>query len=379
MALLEGSVPEDALPEDPTPYSQLDITRKRLPVVVETDPRARWSCHACGDCCHDLTVELTPEEESRIDPSLYADILAGDDFADEAFIQADAPKVRVLRQRPDADNACIFLMSDGLCAVHARQGFASKPDACQIFPYVPLHVPGRPARIGLRLNCHTMDRSFETGAPIAEALPEVRRILKTSSAYRAPKEVDYFGTTRPIADVLDEWDAVQAALDEGLTAPVLRFVDRKLLGGRVARSAGRFAQILLERQTPQELTEDPEGLPAQVKRFSKAQAGIRAMAEGAPLPEAPPKVAGFLGQQLKNAVYGLGPLNLPDAGFGLAALMLGARAMLHTVGEKGRLPSANRAFVLFTNPVLEITANAWPYLDALSPAYAKALREELSE
>jgi hypothetical protein len=43
---------------------------------------ARWSCHACGACCHGLVVEISREEESRIDAKLYPDLLGAEHFAE---------------------------------------------------------------------------------------------------------------------------------------------------------------------------------------------------------------------------------------------------------------------------------------------------------
>ena len=42
------------------------------------------------------------------------------------------PVKRVLRQRAEDKEACIFLAPNGLCYVHARQGMEAKPNACQM-------------------------------------------------------------------------------------------------------------------------------------------------------------------------------------------------------------------------------------------------------
>jgi len=47
------------------------------------------------------------------------------------------------------------------------------------------------------------------------------------------------------------------------------------------------------------------------------------------------------------------------------------------IGEKGTLSTANRAFMVFTSPVLETTTHAWPILDAIDQRYAQRLRKEL--
>ncbi|MEL6187203.1 MAG: YkgJ family cysteine cluster protein, partial [Myxococcota bacterium] len=144
---MENTSPQPLL--GPAPSSH------RLRVLPQTPASSAWSCQACGACCHGLVVELTEAEEARIDASLYQDVLDGQGFAYDAFVDPELPAVRVLRQRVEDRHACVFLAEDGRCLVHARQGPESKPDACQIFPYMVVHVPGRTPHLAMRTNCQS--------------------------------------------------------------------------------------------------------------------------------------------------------------------------------------------------------------------------------
>jgi Fe-S-cluster containining protein len=364
------------------PHSQLVATDRRPSALPVFQEEARWSCHACGACCHGLVVELEPFEEARIDASLYRDILGEEGFVEEAFIDPEQPARRVLRQRKDAEGACIFLRPDGLCSVHARQGMHAKPDACQIFPYMVLSIPGRAPRIGMRVNCASMHRSFEDGATVGEAIPEVLRILETSPSHRVGRTLEWFGASTPVARVEAAFARIGALVAEGaLDATSLDAIDRELLGRRVARARRRFGRELLaylEREEAAEIPVEEGSYFAQVARVRRGVEALEAMQRGEAPPKVSAKVQAFLRRQLGHALHLFGPANLPDAGLGTVALMLALEATLHAVGPRGRLESANVAFMVFTAPLLETTTHAWPVLDAIDRAHARRLRKALA-
>ena len=369
---------QEPVVENTAPWPQVAPATRKLKVLPVAQPEARWACHACGACCHGLAVEITREEEARIDASLYGDILQGRTFAVDAFIDPDQPAVRVLRQRHDENDACVFLMPDGLCAVHARQGMEAKPDACQIFPHVVLQVPGQAPRLTLRLNCETMHETFEAGPPIQSSARDVLRILETSAAHKIPKQTRYLGRDRPFDEVDKIFERLYALLYEGgLRAENLSRIDRVLFRGRVSRARPRYGQRMLEYLHEEETCVVPfehGGYGAQVKRLRRGKGAFQAMADDQAPPRVPPRVEKFLMGQMRNALYGGGPLNLPDAGFAVIALMLALEAMLHAVGPKGRLKTANTAFIVMSGPVLEMTAHAWPVLEAIDARHARQLR-----
>lgn len=375
----EEAASAEPVPENAAPHGLLEGTERRLRVLPNVEPDARWSCHACGACCHGLVVEITEEEEQRIDARLYADVLGGEHFAHDAFIDPVEPAKRILRQRKDRNDACVFLSEDGLCLVHARQGMEHKPDACQIFPYMVIHVPDEPPRIALRTNCHSMYRSFRDGASVEEAIPEVRRLTKTHASLRVPSRIPVFRRERSAGQVSRLFSKVASVLErEGGTPAALREIDDKLLKGRARASRRAYGRRLLEYlalEREGRVPVEEGGLSHQLRLVQRPKAALEAMARGKNPPATPEPVAHFLGRQARLALYGFGPLNLPDAGVGLVALMLSLEAALHAVGPRGRLRTANRAFMAFASPLLESTTHAWPLLDAIDPDLAAQLRK----
>ncbi len=374
---------QEPVVENTAPWPQISSTNRKLRVLPVAQSDARWACHACGACCHGLAVEITEEEEDRIDPSLYRDILGDRHFAVDAFIDPDQPAVRVLRQRPDENEACVFLMDDGLCAVHARQGMEAKPDACQIFPHVVLQVPGQKPRLTLRLNCETMHETFEAGPQVQGDATSVMRILETSPSHEVPPTTRFFGKELPFAEVDAKLDRLYALLYEGgLTAENLARIDRLLFRGRVGRARARYGARMLDYIDEEDQSPVPVeggGYSAQVRRLRRGKEAFRAMRDDRPVPRVPPRVEKFFVGQIRNALYGCGPWSLPDAGFASVALMLALEAMIHAVGPKGRLKTANTAFIVMSGPILEMTAHAWPVLEAIDPRHARwlRLREEI--
>lgn len=369
---------QEPVVENTAPCPQLAPTRRKLRVLPTAQPEARWTCHACGACCHGLAVEITEEEEARIDPSLYGDILGDRHFAVDAFIDPDQPAARVLRQRFEDNQACVFLMEDGLCAVHSRQGKHAKPDACQIFPHVVLQVPGGRPRLALRLNCETMHETSEAGPQIQTEAAEVLHILKTSPSHRVPKSTLFLGKVRTFEEVNAIFERLYGMLYEGgVRVDSLDRIDRKLFRGRVGRARSRFGARMLEyleeeQNSPVRL--EGGGYTRQVRRLRRGVDAFKAMERGLSLPPLPERVEKFFVGQMRNALYGCGPWNLPDTGFAAVGLMLALEAMAHAVGSKGRLKTANTAFIVFSGPILEMTAHAWPVLEAIDPVHARRLR-----
>lgn len=385
LLLLDTPAAREAEPslENAAPHALLEPVERRLRRLPVVQPDGRWSCHACGACCHGLAVELSEAEEARIDPSLYRDVLGDEPFAVDAFIDPELPARRILRQRQEPRRPCIFLGADGLCLVHARQGMEAKPDACQIFPYTVVHLPKAPPRLALRTNCHTMHETWVSGAPAETAIPDVRRILETHASQKVPKEVRLFGAERPSEDVVPILDRIADVLEEpGATPGVLARIDREHLDGRARKRRRAFGRRLAayardEREGPVPVEEG--GLWEHLSVIARPLEALEAMSRGRAPPSPRPEVARFLGRQARLALHGLGPFNLPDAGVGLVALILATEATLHAVGEHGRLPRANRAFMAFTAPILENTAHAWPVLDAIDPDLAATLRATYAE
>lgn len=360
-----------AAPDRVLPPSLLDT--HILSAAPVAHPDARWACHACGACCHGFVVELSPEEDARIDRRRYSDLLGAEDYAEEQFVSAEEPARRVLRQDPDRNLACIFLLPDGRCAVHARQGGEAKPNACRVFPFTVLKVPRRPPRLGLRLNCQSLDRSFEAGPPAEREAPEVFAALAGLPVLRAPQTIQLFGRAARFGDLEVLTDEILAELAlSGLSGASLAAVDRRHLGGRVARARRRYGRGLLryveEERSSAQLREGATYF-ASLARVKRGRAALAAMAAGRRPPAVAPRVEAFLRRQLSNAIYLGAPLHAPDAGLGLAVLFLALEAALHALGPRGSLREANHAVDVFTAPLIETEEHLWPLLAAIAPEY----------
>lgn len=360
-----------AAPDRVLPPSLLDT--HILSAAPVAHPDARWACHACGACCHGFVVELSPEEDARIDRRRYSDLLGAEDYAEEQFVSAEEPARRVLRQDPDRNLACIFLLPDGRCAVHARQGGEAKPNACRVFPFTVLKVPRRPPRLGLRLNCQSLDRSFEAGPPAEREAPEVFAALAGLPVLRAPQTIQLFGRAARFGDLEVLTDEILAELAlSGLSGASLAAVDRRHLGGRVARARRRYGRGLLryveEERSSAQLREGATYF-ASLARVKRGRAALAAMAAGRRPPAVAPRVEAFLRRQLANAIYLGAPLHAPDAGLGLAVLFLALEAALHALGPRGSLREANHAVDVFTAPLIETEEHLWPLLAAIAPEY----------
>lgn len=172
-----------------------------LPILALELPGQQYSCHACGDCCRDFTVQLRDEDIERLDRQGWASELGG------------APWVefrgsRFLRQRPDG--ACIFLQDDGLCRIHARHGLQHKPVACRSFPLSVMPTADGPQQ-GLNFACRSVQRNL--GAPLGTHLPDLRRIAEDAPETIGQARVVALLPGRPgsplelraLAGVLDQW------------------------------------------------------------------------------------------------------------------------------------------------------------------------------
>jgi lysine-N-methylase len=121
----------------------------RLPILALPVGDQRYSCHGCGNCCRDFTVQLRDEDLAKLAAQDWERILG--EPVTVAF-----RGTRYLRQREDG--ACVFLMPDGLCRIHADHGFEAKPIACQLFPF---HVAPteRGVAMGLSFACQSVQEN----------------------------------------------------------------------------------------------------------------------------------------------------------------------------------------------------------------------------
>lgn len=97
-----------------------------LPILTLAVREQRYSCHGCGNCCRDFTVQLRDSDLQKLRDQTWEAKVGGP-------VTIAFRGVTYLRQREDG--ACVFLMDDGLCRIHKEFGFEAKPIACQLFPF----------------------------------------------------------------------------------------------------------------------------------------------------------------------------------------------------------------------------------------------------
>jgi lysine-N-methylase len=196
-----------------------------LPLAILPLHQQRYSCHGCGNCCRDFTVQLRPADLAKLRAQDWEAKLG-------MPVTAEFRGVTYLRQRDDG--ACVFLMDDGLCRIHKEYGFAEKPIACQMFPFVP--VPDdRRTRVGLSFACQSVREN--KGSELRTHASEIDRMT------RAVPETRIATYTAMLADAMGakdgELDTLTQAIDTYLSRSDLTMRDRFDGLAWVAASLGR--------------------------------------------------------------------------------------------------------------------------------------------
>ena len=178
---------------------------ERIQLSILQMPSQRYSCHGCGDCCRDFTVQLREDDLVRLDSQGYAQQM------DEP-VTVEFRGQRYLRQR--ADGSCIFLESDGKCRIHADHGFNEKPVACRLFPF-NLAPDALGPHAGLNFACQSVRAN--KGAALGSHREDLRRALRElpEANVQAPPRL-----SRKIRAESDEVDAISKAIDSWLAQPV---------------------------------------------------------------------------------------------------------------------------------------------------------------
>lgn len=155
---------------------------------------------------------------------------------------------KYLRQR--ADGACIFLLSDGRCRVHAEFGFEKKPIACQMFPYM-LAPAMRNAQLGVSFACQSVVENkgelFRGQVPDAvrialRGLPEVLRPARVVDLARnRPAET---GEIEWLTNRLVRWIESDAPLCDRLDG--IAWIAQTLAVARLQRVRGAQWRELLD-------------------------------------------------------------------------------------------------------------------------------------
>lgn len=147
----------------------------RLPILNLPVTDQRYSCHGCGNCCRDFTVQLRAADFAKLQEQAWEQRL-------NQPVTIEFRGRTYLRQRPDG--ACIFLMDNGLCRIHAEFGFENKPIACQLFPF---HLtPEHHGRIAAGINFACQSVLENKGAALPSHGPELKRMAAAIDELAAP-------------------------------------------------------------------------------------------------------------------------------------------------------------------------------------------------
>lgn len=242
----------------------------RLPLTILPLPPQHYSCHGCGNCCRDFTVQLRPEDLRRLEEQRWEERL-GEPVAVEFRGQ------RYLRQR--ADGACVFLQPDGLCRVHAEFGLEQKPLACRLFPFV--FAPGQQrVMVGLSFACQSVRAN--KGAALTTHLAQVRGLSEhvpelrptpprlTAGLAAEPTEVSAF------AEALDRW-LCAPGVPLAIRLDGLAWLAQQLARARFERVRGaRFRELMdtLVTALPDELPLHPIENATRAQRSMLRQAAF---------------------------------------------------------------------------------------------------------
>jgi lysine-N-methylase len=177
---------------------------RHLPVLQN------WDCHVCGTCCKEYVVTVTEEEKRRIDEQGWDPAELG---GLPAFVRHGPFWSRRWRLNHRPDGSCVFLGENGRCRVHERFGYATKPLACRLFPFV-LIPAGDHWRVGLRYACPSA--AANKGRPLPEhdpALAEFAAMLAEREGLRQRPDRSLLDPPRLATGQRLEWPDLHRVLD----------------------------------------------------------------------------------------------------------------------------------------------------------------------
>ena len=183
----------------------------RLPIYIPQLPGQKYSCHGCGSCCRDFTVQLTRADLQKLHEQGWKERLG-----QEYVVQFRGHSW--LKQKDDG--ACVFLGDNGLCKVHAEFGLEAKPLACQFFPFM-LSPNVRDTHIGISFACGSVMAS--KGAQLESHRGDVRRMseLLPASAPMPVKLQDNLIASEAEVDMIET--AFDAWLSKKTISPTMRY------------------------------------------------------------------------------------------------------------------------------------------------------------
>lgn len=315
-----------------------------LPILSLQVREQRYSCHGCGNCCKDFTVQLRARDLEKLREQRWEERLGEPvtvEFRDRTW----------LRQR--ADGACIFLQEDGKCRIHAEFGFAEKPTACQLFPFVLVPDETR-TRAGLSFACQSVREN--KGAALSTHLselvrmsadiPETRRptdrLLLADALHAKPNEIACIEATmdawfsRTDITLRDRWDGF-AWLSTSLARAQLKTVRetrfRELLQLLASALPEELHQLGIEHASKRQLKLLRQGVFARLEDVKIADAKSRG------------RLRTVLAQLVRSSRFSRGKGAIPDIAQGF---LKGARFELVAASAPlSDSPDANEIDMLF--------------------------------
>lgn len=242
----------------------------KLPILTPDLTEQRYSCHGCGNCCRDFTVQLRDEDLALLREQGWAEKLGEP-------VTVEFRGTSFLRQRDDG--ACVFLQDDGRCRIHAEYGLEAKPIACQLFPFSFAPDDGG-VRVGLNFACQSMleNKGAELPSHRRDLKRMIARVPEADTSGRPPMLTDQIRSARAEVDALvggvDGWmQRVDIELTERLAG--VAWVASSLASARLGMVRGeQLIELinLLFAALPDELRcfEHPPATPRQRKMLRQA-------------------------------------------------------------------------------------------------------------
>ena len=325
-----------------------------IPLTVLPLGAQRYSCHGCGDCCRDFTVQLREADLSKIAAQGWERELGE--------VTVEFRGQRYLKQR--ADGGCVFLLGDGKCRIHAEHGLEAKPLACQMFPFT-LAPDAREARVGISFACASV--LGNQGASLASHGAEVRRMsrdvpelgpvrtLLDASTEATPDEAAM------VAEAVDRW-LRNAALPLAMRVDGLAWLGQQLSGARFATVRGPRLRELMDTLVdalPQELPLHPIDLPSGAQRATLRQAAFFRL-EDPKIGELRRvgRVRAVLGQYMRSRSFSKGRGVMPAMGDRWPSADFAAVERTAALGESAEFAAIEELFVRWMRATV-LGGRAW--------------------
>jgi lysine-N-methylase len=134
----------------------------------------KYDCSGCGDCCRGrFAIIVSEADRERIERQAWTD----DDLAlgGKPLFTPVGDGYHLAHRD---DGACVFLLPDNRCRIHAEHGEMEKPLACRMYPFrlIPL---GAQVRVDVRFDCPSVAGNI--GRPIAQRKAELQKLLVEST------------------------------------------------------------------------------------------------------------------------------------------------------------------------------------------------------